>query len=84
MKLPRRTISASGRGRCRAAGRVAHRMGANLSGAAGADHRWLPARRRDRHHRSSDRLSGCRSGSASNSSSTIDRGLAAISAPRRS
>ena len=28
MKLPRRTISASGRGRCRAAGRVAHREGA--------------------------------------------------------
>ena len=36
MKLPRRTISASGRGRCRAAGRVAHRKGASLSVAAGA------------------------------------------------
>ena len=30
------TISASGRGRCRAAGRVAHRAGASLSVAAGA------------------------------------------------
>ena len=39
MKLPRRTISASGRGRCRAAGRVAHREGASLSDAAGAHHR---------------------------------------------
>ena len=45
MKLPRRTISASGRGRCRAAGRVAHRAGANLSGAAGANHRRLCGRR---------------------------------------
>ena len=36
MKLPRRKFSASGRGRCRAAGRVAHRVGASLSGAAGA------------------------------------------------
>ena len=43
MKLPRRTISASGRGRCRAAGRVAHREGASLSDAAGAHHRWLSA-----------------------------------------
>ena len=34
------TISASGRGRCRAAGRVAHREGASLSDAAGA-HRSL-------------------------------------------
>ena len=41
MKLPRRTISASGRGRCRAAGRLALRLGASLSVAAGAHHRWL-------------------------------------------
>ena len=44
--LGRRTISASGRGRCRAAGGVARRMGANLSGEAGAfDHRLCPRRR---------------------------------------
>ena len=36
MKLPRRTFLASGRGRCRAAGRVALRLGASLSDAAGA------------------------------------------------
>ena len=40
MKLPRRQFLASGRGRCRAAGCVAHRAGANLSVAAGA-HRSL-------------------------------------------
>ena len=34
-------FSASGRGRCRAAGRVAHRMGASLSDAAGALDRRL-------------------------------------------
>ena len=54
MKLPRRTISASGRGRCRAAGRVAHRVGASLSDAAGAHHRRLCRRRRDRHRRAPD------------------------------
>ena len=43
MKLPRRAISASGRGRCRAAGRVAHRVGASLSDAAGAHHCRLSA-----------------------------------------
>ena len=32
-------ISASGSGCCRAPGRVAHRMGASLSDAAGAHHR---------------------------------------------
>ena len=37
-------ISASGRRRCRAAGRVADRAGASLSDAAGADHRRLPRR----------------------------------------
>ena len=49
MKLPRRRISASGRGRCRAAGRVALRVGASLSVAAGAHHRRLspPAARTD-------------------------------------
>ena len=55
MKLPRQTISASGRGRCRAAGRIAHRMGANLSVAAGAHDRRLRRRRRDRHPRAPDR-----------------------------
>ena len=55
MKLPRRTFSASGRGRCRAAGRVAHRAGASLSGAAGAHHRRLCRRRRNRHCRAPDR-----------------------------
>ena len=39
MKLPAPSISASGRGRCRAAGRVAHRVGASLSVEAGAHHR---------------------------------------------
>ena len=34
MKLPRRTFLASGRGRCRAASHVAHRVGAELSDAA--------------------------------------------------
>src|SRR5262245_8875106 len=34
-------ILASGRGRCRAAGRVAHRSGANLSDTPGAYYRWL-------------------------------------------
>ena len=55
MKLPRRTISASGRGRCRAAGRLAHRAGASLSDAAGAHRRRLCRRRCDRHRRASDR-----------------------------
>ena len=55
MKLPRRTISASGRGRCRAAGRVARRLGASLSDAAGAHRCWLPARRRCGHHGAPDR-----------------------------
>ena len=55
MKLPRRTFSASGRGRCRAAGRVALRLGASLSDAAGAHlivgfRRW----RCDRHRRAPD------------------------------
>ena len=55
MKLPRRTISASGRGRCRAAGRVARRTGASLSDAAGADHRRLSAGWRHRHRCAPDR-----------------------------
>ena len=54
MKLPRRTISASGGGRCRAAGVVAHRMGASLSDAAGAIDRRLSRRRRERHRRAPD------------------------------
>ena len=54
--LGRRTISASGRGRCRAAGRLAHRMGASLSDAAGAHHRrHLPPGGAHRHHRAPDR-----------------------------
>ena len=40
------TISASGSGRCRAPGRVALRLGASLSDAAGAHHRRLCRRRR--------------------------------------
>ena len=48
------TISASGRGRCRAAGRVALRLGASLSDAAGAHHRRLCRRRCDRHRRAPD------------------------------
>ena len=55
MKLPRRTILASGRGRCRAAGRVALRVGASLSDAAGAHHRRLSRRAADRHRRAPDR-----------------------------
>src|SRR5262245_22072174 len=35
------TISASGRGRCRPAGGLAHCAGAGLSDAAGALHRWI-------------------------------------------
>ena len=54
MKLPRRQFLHLASGRCRAAGRIAHRVGASLSDAAGADHRWLSRRRRDRHHRASD------------------------------
>ena len=55
MKLPRRTISASGRRRRRPAGRIPHREGASLSVAAGAHRRPICRRRIDRHHRSSDR-----------------------------
>ena len=36
MKLPRRKFLASGSGRCRAPGPLAHRMGASISDAAGA------------------------------------------------
>src|SRR5262249_28101161 len=46
LKLPRPTFSASGRGRGRAAGHLAHRAGASVSGAAGAaDHRHRPWQR---------------------------------------
>ena len=54
MKLPRRKFSASGRGRCRAAGPFAHRTGADLSDAAGAHCGRSCRRRRDRHHRAPD------------------------------
>ena len=84
MKLPRRRISASGRGRCRAAGRVARRMGANLSdrgrcalivgfpagGATTSSRAWWG--------------NGCRNGLASRSSSRTGRAPAAISPPKRS
>jgi len=49
------SISASGRGRCRAFGCLAHRLGANLSDPAGALNRWLYPRRPDRHRRTPDR-----------------------------
>ena len=78
------TISASGRGRCRAAGRLADRLGAGLSDAAGADHRW---RGRGRHSSTSSRASwvnGCRNGSVSHSSSRTGRAQAPISPPKRS
>ena len=55
MKLPRRQISASGSGRCRAASRVALRLGAIVSDQAGADRLRLPAGRRGRYLRSPDR-----------------------------
>src|SRR5262249_6586942 len=44
------SISASGRGRRLAAVRVAHRIGASLSGAPGAHHCRLCCRWHDRHH----------------------------------
>ena len=49
------TISASGSGRCRAAGRLADRKGANLSDAAGPHRRRFCRRRRNRHRRAPDR-----------------------------
>ena len=84
MKLPRRTISASGRGCCRAAGGVAHRKGASLSDAAGAHHRWLCARRRKPTSSRASWASGCRSGLASHSSSRTGRARRPTSPPRRS
>src|SRR5262249_30150165 len=47
-------FSPSRSGRCRAAGRIAHREGASLSDAAGANHRWFPRGRRGRHPRTPD------------------------------
>src|SRR5215813_8574309 len=49
------TISASGRGRGRAAGSVAYHLGASLSDAARAHHRWFCTGRHGRYHRASDR-----------------------------
>ena len=49
------TISISRRGRCRAAGRLAHRERASLSYPAGAHHCCLCPRRRGGHHRAPDR-----------------------------
>ena len=84
MKLPRRRFLhlAAGAAALPALPRV--RMGASLSVAAGAHRRRLSARRSKRHPRAPDRCNGFRSGSASHSSSTTGRALAAISAPRRS
>src|SRR5262249_35421754 len=45
---PPKAISASGRGRCRAAGGVVHRDGASLSDAAGTHHRAVSGGRRAR------------------------------------
>ena len=85
MKLPRRRqFLASGRGRCRAAGRVALRLGASLSDAAGAHCRWFRARRAGPTSTRASSVNGCRSGSASHSSSRTGRAPAAISPPRRS
>src|ERR1700704_4300429 len=49
------TISASGRRRCRAAGRVVLRLGASLSDANGAHRRHFSRRRLERHRRTTDR-----------------------------
>jgi tripartite-type tricarboxylate transporter receptor subunit TctC len=49
------TISPSGRRCGRAPGHAARRKSASLSVTASADHRWLPAGRRDRRHGSSGR-----------------------------
>jgi hypothetical protein len=49
------SISASGRGRCCAAGSLADRLGASLSSAAGAYHRPLSCWRHGRHHSAPDR-----------------------------
>ena len=84
MKLPRRTISASGRGRCRAAGRLAHRLGASLSDAAGAHHCWLRRRRRDRHPRAPDRSMAVGAARPAIRHREPARALPPISPPRRS
>ena len=84
MKLPHRTISASGCGRCRAAGGVAYREGASLSDAAGDLDRLRSRRRHARHHRTPCRPMRCRSGSASRSSSTTGRAAGGDLACRRS
>src|SRR5262249_20772102 len=52
---PPSAISASGRGRCRAARRIAHRAGASLSVATGTHHRAVRSGRRVRHHGAPDR-----------------------------
>ena len=52
---PPKAIPASRRGRCRAAGRVADRAGANLSVAAGAHHCRICPRWWQRHHGTPDR-----------------------------
>jgi hypothetical protein len=52
---PAPSISGPGSRRCRAAGRPALRVGADLSNAAGAHRCWLPAWRRRGHHGATDR-----------------------------
>ena len=54
MKLPRRTFSASGRGRCRAAGRSRIARAQAYPIAAGAHRCWRSPWRRARHHRAPD------------------------------
>src|SRR5215467_4709357 len=55
MKLPRRTFSASGCGRCRTPDNLAHRAGTDLSDAAGAADPRLCPRQRAGHRRPLDR-----------------------------
>jgi Tripartite tricarboxylate transporter family receptor len=54
MNLSAPAISAVGRGRCRTAGRLAHREGTDLSNAAGARDRAIRGRRRHGHHSTTD------------------------------
>jgi Tripartite tricarboxylate transporter family receptor len=55
MKFPRRAFFASGRWRCRAAGRISHREGASLSVATGDLDCLRSPRRRARHNRAAYR-----------------------------
>ena len=77
-------IVASRGGRRRAAGSIALRRGAILSGAAGAHHRRLSPGTSSDIVAPADRPNGCRSGSASNSSSKTGPARAPISPPKPS